>query len=237
MPQKRIVLNRKEVLKDYLLSIVLELAVLGALMGFCALFIYRGRLLGEEQLVGSETASPTAGRLIYMFLSLIAGLGLGIAASGYAKADKDRAGFWCGFCAGILLWQAAGEEAWHFSVQGIHFVQLESIAAFPLVILFVLLLVYGYRRRAFDWGVWCLLVSFACNWLGHYVTIGIYPFFADLVESRRWNVCSGSFCGAVMLLASIRYLRRHGDSLKGRLFASLLTFIAIGIVSLSVIDG
>lgn len=237
MPHLSVKLNKREIATDYLLSILLELIGLAALMFFCALFIYKGSLIGEEQLVGNEMSSPTVGRLIYLFLSFFLGLALGVAAHRYEKKNKTRISFWCGFCSGIFLWQAVGEEAWHFSVNGIHFVQLESISAFPLVILFVLMIAYGYRFHSFDWGIWCTIISFACNWLGHYVTIGIYPFVAGLIESHGWNVYSGSICGGVMLAVSIRYLLRHGDTLKGRLFASLLTFIAIGIVSLSIIDG
>ncbi|MBO2515767.1 MAG: hypothetical protein CW338_00630 [Clostridiales bacterium] len=237
MPEKRGRLTARGFLIDYLLSIGIELVILFALMGFCSLFIYRGALIGAEELVGSEMSSPTLGRLIYMILSFVLAAGLCVAASLCAKKGKDVFAFWAGFASGIFLWQAAGEEAWHFAVGGIHFVQLESIAAFPVVILFAGLIIYGWRRRAFDWGVWITLISFACNWIGHYVTVGLYPFVQDLTGSRAWNVGAGCAGGGIMFILSILYLLTHAGTRKGRMFASVLTYIAIGITALSVIDG
>lgn len=237
MFQKRAKMTVKEFLLDYLVSIVLQLVILFALMGFCALFIYRGALIGEQKLIGDEMSSPTVGRLIYMILSGVLAAALSVAASLFAKADKDVPAFWCGYAAGIFLWQTVGEEAWHFSVGGINFVQLESIAAFPVILLFIFMMIYGYRRRSFDWGIWCMLFSFACNWVGHYVTVGIYPFFEGLIESHTWNVTAGSIGGAVVFILSIVYLLFKGDTKKGRMFASMLTYIAIGITALSIIDG
>lgn len=229
--------TRKGIFRDYLLNIVLELVVLFALMGFCSLFIYKGRMVQAAELVGAEMSSPTSGRLVYFILSFVLAVPLCVLASGCARKGKDVPAFWLGYVSGILLWQSFGEEAWHFTVGGIHFVQLESIAAFPLVLLFIGLIIYGCRHRCFDWGVWCTILSFACNWLGHYVTVGLYPFVENFFASRAWNVLAGSTGGGVMFVISIIYLLRHKDTKRGRLTASLLTYIAIGIVSLSLIDG
>lgn len=237
MSKKTGTVSRKDFFRDYLLSLVLELVILFALMMFCSLFIYKGKLVGECRLIGGEMSSPTTGRLLYFILSFILAFALWLASVRCAGLERDVPAFWLGYTAGILLWQAVGEEAWHFSVGGINFVQLESIASFPLVLLFVTLLVYGYRRRAFDWGSWITIVSFACNWLGHYVTVGIYPFVEQWIDSRSWNVGAGISGGGLVLLISIFYLRSHGTSRKGRMFASMLTYIAIGITALSIIDG
>lgn len=105
------------------------------------------------------------------------------------------------------------------------------------MLLFLALLVYGSRHRSFDWGVWILLGSFACNWLGHYVTLGIYPFVSGLIEAHTWNVAMGIAAGCLVFVLSLVYLLSHSSSRKGRMLAALLTFIALGIVSLSTLDG
>lgn len=230
-------ISKKDFFRDYLLSIVLELVILFALMGFCSLFIYKGALVGEAKLIGAEMSSPTSGRLIYLFLSFVLALALCIAASKLARNGKETGAFWLGYISGILLWQAVGEEAWHFSVGGINFVQLESVASFPVVLLFLGFVLYCAQHRSLDWGLWITVISFACNWIGHYVTVGIYPFFSSLTDSHTWNVCAGSIGGCAVFLYSIFYLHHHADTKKGRMFASMLTYIAIGIVSLSIIDG
>lgn len=230
-------MTKKEFLLDYLLSLVLELVILFGLMAFCALFIGKGALIGEPKLIGDEMSSPTAGRLVYLFLSFALFLALCITASRFAKAGKDVPAFWCGYASGILLWQSIGEEAWHFSVGGINFVKLESIAAFPVVLLFAALLLYAHRHRSFNWGIWCMIFSFACNWLGHYVTVGLYPFVENLFAPRTWNVWAGSIGGGLMFVFSIIYLITHAKTRKGRMFASMLTYISIGITALSIIDG
>lgn len=237
MSRKRINITKKGFFLDYLLSIVIELIILFGLMGFCALFIYRGDLIQETKLIGSETSSPTTGRLLYLFISLFTSVALCIVASLLARKEKDVPAFWCGYASGILLWQALGEEAWHFSVGGINFVQLESVSSFPVILAFIALIVYAYKKRSFDWGIWITIISFACNWLGHYVTVGVYPFFEKWVESRVWNVCAGSIGGGLVFILSIVYLLFHSETRKGRMFASLLTYISIGITALSIIDG
>lgn len=237
MLKKQKSINHKKLLTDYFLTILIELIILFSLIFVFYIFIHNGPLIGECEMVGDEQASPTMGRLLYMYISFVVALVLGIIASKCARINKDRVAFFCGFTSGILLWQAIGEAAWHFSVGGVHFVQLESIVSLPLVVMFVILLIYGYANKSFDWGAWCVLTSFACNWIGHYVTIGIYPFISNLIDAHNWNVCSGITCGSILFISSIWYLKRHSDTLKGRLFAALLTYIAIGVISLSMIDG
>lgn len=230
-------MTKKEFLTDYLLSIVLEMAVLFGLIGFFAIFIDRGDIIQEVKTVGSEMSSPTAGRLFYFILSFVLSLAITVIASRLAQKGKDVPAFWCGFAAGILLWQSVGEASWHFQVDGTNFTVLENIMSFPLVLLFIGLLIYGHNHRCFDWGVWIMIVSFACNWLGHYVTIGIYPFLSGLTDSHTWNVLAGSIVGGILFILSILFLITHQDTKKGRMFASILTYIAMGVISFSIMDG
>lgn len=237
MAEKQSGMTKKEFFLDYLLSIVLEIVILFLLMLFFGLFINKGELLQEVKLVGDEMASPKTGRLVYTVLAFVLAVGTCLAASKFAKKEKEVPAFWLGYASGIFFWQALGEGAWHFSVGGVNFVQLESIASFPLVLLFIGLIIYGAAHRSFDWGVWCVIISFACNWLGHYVTIGIYPFFEELVEAHTWNIWAGAVAGGIMLIYSIIYLITRGGTKKGRLFASMLTYIALGCTALSIMEG
>lgn len=227
---------KKSILQDYGLPIILQIVVLAVLILVFYYFVSAGPLLQEPEMVGDEMSSPTMGRLVYMFISFFLALGLGIAAHISAKKKNDKRAFWCGFAAGVLLWQSVGEQAWHFSVADVHFVQLEGVQAFPIVILFAILLIYGYKNRSFDWGIWCVIASFACNWLSHYVLVGIYPFVENIIALHDWYVWTGSIFGLLVLSASIWYLIRNYDSLKARLFASMLTYVSIGIVMFSFIE-
>lgn len=230
-------MSKKDFFTDYILSIFLELAVLFGLIFFCAAFIDKGQFVCEQKMIGSEMCSPTLGRLIYLFLSFALAITFGALSSFFARKSNDLPSFWFAFSAGILLWQSVGEEAWHFSVGNINFVQLESIASFPLVILFIGLLIYGCKFKSFDFGIFCVLISFACNWLGHYITVGIYPFFERLTDAHTWNVLAGSIGGGIVFILSIIFLIKNSDSRRGRLLASVMTYISIGIAALSIIDG
>lgn len=233
----KITMTKKEFFKDYLLCIVGELAVLFALIFFCAAFIYKGEYIIEPRFVVDEMTEPTLGRFIYFILAFVLFLVLSVIASKLATKGNDVYAFWCGFAAGILLWQSVGEEAWHFGVGEAHFAFLENISTLTFVILFACLLIYGYKKQCFDWGIWIMLVSFACNWYGHFVTLGLYSFVEDYIESRTWNIYFGSICGGILFILSIVYLLRHNSTQKGRMFSSVLTFIAMGVVAFSIMEG
>jgi len=227
----------KQIRKDYLLPLLFQYVILAALIALFMVCVKRGPLLEEAELVGDETSSPTVGRLAYGVLSLLASLGFTVVASKAAKTEHDVRAFWFGFPAGILLWQAIGEISWHFSVGGIHFVPLENVTSFPLAILFVLLLIYGKRHHSFDWGVWIMLLSFACNWFGHYITLGIYPFVEPYFTSRQWNVSISVAAGALFFLYSVLFLLFRARTTRGRMLASLMSYIAIAVIYFGFAEG
>lgn len=229
--------TKKEIIHEYLIPLLIESIILFALMLFFMLFIDKGEMLGEVKLVGDEYSSPTLGRLCYFILSFVLFLITSHLASKSAKKGNDTMAFWYGFVSGILLWQSVGECSWHFAVSGTNFVPLESIASFPLAILFVLLIIYGQRHHSFDWGIWCMVASFACNWLGHYITIGLYPFVEGYFVSRTWNVMMSFIVGILCFAYSMWYLLRRVKTKRGRMLASLLTYIAIGIIALGIMEG
>ena len=139
-------------------------------------------------MVGENLTSPTVGRLAFGIIVLVLWFFFSLVASNAAKKEKHYASSLFGFAAGILLWQFIGEISWHYSVGGVHFVPFESVTTFPIACLFILLLLYGKKHHSFDWGIWCMLLSFAFNWMGHYVMEGTYPFVASFVGQHTWYV-------------------------------------------------
>lgn len=229
--------NREQVLKEYLLPMLIEAIIFGLLMMLFNLFVKRGPLLQDVRLVGDETSSPTLGRLIYGILSFIGFIVFSALAS---KEDEDKEStkpFWFGFVAGILLWQSLGEILWHFYVGGINFAPLENITSFPFVIIILMIFIYGKKHHSFSFGIWCVFVTFMCNWLGHYISIGIYPFVESLISSRTWNVSMSIICGGLFFITSIRYLLYRTKTKRGRHLASLFSFIALAIIFFGLIEG
>lgn len=233
---KQILCTKKQFFKEYLIPLFLELTILFGLMGFCALIIYRGPMLQESVVVGFEKSAPQLGRLIYMFLSFFLFLIFEVLAIKYAKKEKYTPSFYLGFTAGILLWQSIGECSWHFQVGGVNFVCLETIASFPIFVVFVLTLIYARRNHSFDWGVWYCIASFSCNWIGHYITIGLHPFIEKYVSFSTWTFYISIIVGIAWLIASIRYLLFRVKTTRGRLYASMMTYIAIGIIALGLME-
>lgn len=227
--------RKTQIVKEYLLPFLGQFAVLVVCIGLHRLFVGRGGPLGVPELVGDEMSSPTVGRLIYAILSCVLFLILTILASKQAKTGKEIQPFWLGMFAGTFLWQSIGEDLWHFTLDGVHFVQLESIAVLPFVILFLLLLIYTLRNQALDWGILCTMLSFACNWLGHYVMLGSYPFVSAFVDEKTWYALSGCVVGALALLVGIYCGVKKADSRRQRLLAAVLTYIAVGVIAFGLI--
>lgn len=226
-----------EIRKEYLLPLLLEFVILAALIMVFYQFIGRGPLVQEIRLVGDEESSPTVGRLIYGIISFVGFAVCTKLASNAAKADHDRSSFWFGFAAGVMLWQSVGEISWHYSVAGINFVPLENVTSLPMALMFLLLLVYGKRHHSFDWGVWCMLLSFACNWFGHYITIGIYPFVSNFFTERAWNLGISYVTGILFLIYSVLFLLFRAKTTKGRMLASLMSYISIAVIYFGIAEG
>ncbi len=229
--------TKKQLFREYLIPLLLEYLIMGVLI-FCHRTIRNfGVLLAEPKLVGDEMSSPTMGRFVYAVVSFLLFAVFTKLGSNAAKKDKDLCSFWFGFTAGVLLWQSVGESFWHFAVGGINFVVLENITSFPLAVLFVMLMIYGKRHHSFDWGVWCMLLSFACNWIGHYITIGIYPFVEPYIASRPWNVWVSVIFGGLLTIYSFQFLLFRAKTTKGRMLASMMTYIALAIIFFGIAEG
>jgi len=233
----RIRSTKKELLTEYLLPLGVEFAILIVCMVAFALCVGLGPLVQEPSYVGEELTKPTAGRLGFGIFALVMWFVMSYLASVEAGKGKDDAPSYLGFAAGIFLWQFIGEISWHFSVDGVHFVPLESVTTFPVACLFILLLVYGKRHHSFDWGVWCMLLSFAFNWMGHYVMEGTYPFVAQWFDEHTWFLAAALVAGTCGFIFSIVYLLFRVRTRRGRILASMLTYISIGVLAFGIMEG
>lgn len=233
----KIRITRRELLLEYLVPLLAEFLILAVCISFFYLFYDLGPMIEEPSLVGEALTKPTLGRLAFGIAALLLWFIFTLVASKSAKKERHYTSSFLGFAAGILLWQFVGEISWHYSVGGVHFVPLESVTTLPLAILFVLLLIYGKKHHSFDWGVWCMLLSFAFNWMGHYVMEGTYPFVESMVDQHTWYVCTALVFGLCGLILSIIFLLFRARTVRGRLLASMLTYISIAVIAFGVIEG
>lgn len=223
--------------KEYLLPFLAQYLILMVCIMLHRLFIGHGPLLGPEVLVGDEMSSPTAGRLVFCILAFVLAVVLTGIASKKAKAGAEYIPFFLGLFAGTFLWQSIGEDLWNFSVNGVNFVQLGSVSVFPIFVITVLFVIYAVRNETLDWGVWCALFGFLCNWLGHYVMLGTYPFVAAYFEESAWNQGIAYVSGAVLAVFGIYLGVCSAKDRKGRLFASIVTYIATGVIAFGMMEG
>jgi hypothetical protein len=233
----KIRITRRELLLEYLVPLLAEFLILAVCISFFYLFYDLGPMIEEPALVGEALTKPTLGRLAFGIAALLLWFVFTLVASKLAKKERHYTSSFLGFAAGILLWQFVGEISWHYSVGGVHFVPLESVTTLPLAILFILLLIYGKKHHSFDWGVWCMLLSFAFNWMGHYVMEGTYPFVESMVDQHTWYVCAALVSGLCGLICSIIFLLFRARTVRGRLLASMLTYISIAVIAFGVIEG
>ena len=227
----------KEIGREYFLPLLAEFGILIVCMAAFSLFVNLGPLVQAPSLVGDDLTSPTVGRLAFGIIVLVLWFVFSCLASNAAKKDKHYASSFLGFAAGILLWQFIGEISWHYSIGGVHFVPFESVTTFPVACLFILLMLYGKKHHSFDWGIWCMLLSFAFNWMGHYVMEGTYPFVASLVDQHTWYVRASLVSGICGFVYSIIFLLFRVRTRRGRILASMITYISIGVTAFGLLEG
>ena len=229
--------TRKEIVLEYLLSIVAEFVILACCIAPFRLFRLLDVMVSEPAMMGDEMTQPTIGRLIYGIIAFVLWFVLSCIASNAAKKDRHYTSSFVGFAAGILLWQFIGEISWHYSIGGVNFVPFESITTLPMAFLFILLMIYGKKNHSFDWGIWCMLLSFAFNWMGHYITMGTYPLVEPFIDQHTWYVRVSTVVGICGFVYSIIFLLMRAKTRRGRILASMITYISIGILVFGIIEG
>ena len=196
-----------------------------------------GRMLQKPELLYGELTKPTLGRLVFAITAALLSLLFTALASQQAKRGKNYAPFILGTFAGTFLWQSIGEDLWHFSLGGVHFVQLESISVLPLVLTFVIALLYCAKQNTLDWGVWCAVLSFAVNWLGHYVLEGIFPLFSGLCTEGQWCRWTGLLLGSVLLLTGLVLGIKKSKMPRQWMLSAILCYYATALLVFGLIES
>ncbi len=220
----------KSKLLDLALALIIEVLSFGVCVPLHSLIVHNGRLLQEPINVGGEMSEPTTARLIFGIVAFIIGVGLIIFAHYIIKKNKELIGFGLAYCGGVFLWQSIGECLWHFQIGGIQIDRIETISSFPLVIIFVIVLIaLGFKKNK-NFALWVVALSFASNWLGHYITIGLYPIVQSNVDWKTWAyVMSGTVGGTATIIGTLLSLFCCKTK-RGVYLASMLIFIGIGII-------
>ena len=227
----------REGLKDGALPLVGIMGITGVLVAIFALSIHLGS--GMESVVpphldDGEAVDPSPTRLAFMCLAFLSAFLFAWLACKKGREGKILPAFWLGYTGGTLLWQSTGECAWHFSIVAddylMCFPHIEGASALILVIVTSILLVYCYRRNAFDWGVWVFILSFIGNWFGHFILIGTYPLVSSLLEEEIWFRDAGLVIGLATVLSAL-YLNYYlAQSKQARLCCCLMLYFGIGII-------
>ena len=234
---KKPLTGAREGLKDGLLPIVGILAITAVLVAIFALFICLGNGMNPvvpPHLDDGEAVDSSPTRLAFMCLAFVSAFLFGWLACRKGREGKVLPSFLLGYCGGTLLWQSTGECAWHFSIVSedylMCFPHIEGASALIMVIVIAILLVYCYRRNAFDWGVWVFVLSFTGNWFGHFVLIGTYPFVSGLLEEEAWFKGAGLAIGIVSMLTALYLNFFAARTRQARLCCCLMLYFGMGII-------
>jgi len=234
----------KEYLQEYIIPVLLQFVLLFAFIFMHKSFVSQGKFIMERITVGDETSAPTTGRLVYMILAFALFFVTSALANRVSQSDEKKnviISFWLGIVSGFFLWQALGEDSWNFGVHTeegiINFCQLESISVALMLLVFIYFLIYLIRIHALSFGISMVITSFLCNWLGHYIMLGTYPFVYIFFEEGDWIRLVGTIAGLLLLAGSIVYVVKKANNIKSRLFCSSMTYIAIGIISMAYLEG
>ena len=173
-----------------------------------------------------------------MVVALAASFVVAAWADRLSAKGKDWAAYWAGGLGGTLLWQSIGESSWHFSVmvedELVCFPRLESVQTLFVMIPWIMLMVYAWKRNSFSWGMWAFILVFMVNWFGHFAMIGTLPIVNTLcgcdIEEAVWYRWTGGIAGGLCALYAVYIAFVNATDRKGRLAASLLLFNGLGMV-------
>lgn len=220
--------------KEFFLPFLLQFVLLVFTIIPHRIFIHIGSPIMEPVMYGDEMTDPTSGRLFYVFFAMVMCIVLAVIGGKLAKKGKLFSPFYLGVVGGTFLWQSLGEDAWNFGLgesgEITYFLQMESIQVLPIVIPFLILVGYGVVHHSFDWCVLNVLLSFICNWMGHYVSLGTYFLVASKFSLEQWCVVAGISFGALFILLGLLLGIFASKDTKARLTASMIMYIGVGIL-------
>lgn len=226
--------------KDQFIHLFIAFAIEIAAFGVCmALFriCKTGSLLQESVDVAGEMTNPTVGRLVYCICSFWVAIGLVVLGSRLDKKGKTEISFGCAFGAGVFFWQSLGEGVWHFAINGTNFIRLECQQSMPIAILFIILLfLYGFSKNK-NFAIWTCLLSFATNYLGHFLTLGLYPFISSVADWKTFCITISCVAGVIAIILGT-YLTLFCKKDKKTIYlASMLIFIGAAVIYFGITES
>lgn len=222
------------------------LVVVGILV---ALFFFGVNSGGDEFIVsqhqeGGELSSPTRGRFISMIVAFVASMAFALLANKVGKSEKHTDICWTfltGAASGTLLWQCVGECSWHFGVDyycetlgqtiSLYFPRIECLSSLFILLVIIILLSYCWKMHAFHWGVWCVVITFMTNWIGHFLMLAPYPFVAATFAEAEWYKLSGITVGSLMMIYSLYLMVFKSTDIKYRLSTAMMMYGSLGIIT------
>lgn len=188
-----------------------------------------------DRLEGGEAINdPNVVRFCYALLTIPLTAGL-LALS--RRCSGKTGAFWLALLAGITAWQGLGESSWHFGVPSgsdfLFFPKIEGVQGTTFLVLFlpIALRVILNRRSAFSFRAF--LTSFTCNWLGHWLLLGIGGLTEALgiLPMETWlPICGWLLGGGGCLLALWQMSRRAPDQ-KSLLLLSIALYMSLGVLA------
>ena len=230
--------NIKVGIKEGIVPALIQFVILAFIIIEFAVFIGSGNGLPNVMPSvsnGGETTNPNMVRLVYMIAAFIGSLVCAAVSSHLCKDEKNTVkSFWISIAGGTLLWQSVGECSWHFGLkcenEYLSFAHIENVSSLFLLVLFVFLLGYCAKSKAFNWGIGIFLFTFLINWGGHFIQIGTYPVASEWFSEESWYKCIGLSAGIPGILFSLYCIFRAAKDYKGRLFSSILFYTSVCLI-------
>lgn len=242
-------LSKKKIFfKDFFLPFLIQFLILVvALVIFasvtnCSL---KNVVLMDSRIVGGEETSPHLARLVYMFISLFLGFCCIFLLRFFENKKMDDASFWFGIIGGIFLWQSIGECSWHF---GIPFVEngdviinylprIEGPSSTMILLPFLVITGILIKNKMISFGMLALILSFAGNWVGHFISIGTYPLVYKFFEEGLWYRISGVIYGIILASTGIINALKESSNRHQKMIWSVVFYFGIAGIPLSFMEG
>lgn len=172
---------------------------------------------------------PNLMRFFYMLLTIPATVLLVVWSIMTQSVKKS---FWIALVAGIVAWQCVGECSWHFGVATAetftYFPRIEGLEGTFILLITLPLLIYIFNKATLPWGLNIFVLSFYCNWVGHWIILGIAPYFGSL--EIVWHRIAGFGIGGLSSLYLLYRLLFLAKTTEGRLTLSLLLYTTVGML-------
>jgi len=256
----------KDGMKNGFLPFIVMFISMGLCMSIFNMSKYiSSKKIQQEGEIAGEESNPTLGRLIWCILSFVFGIVLTVIAELLINKNKKRKEdedlmknddegkknerlmlpWFIGITAGIMLWQSLGESVWHYGMEVkndedeksfANFTRIESFQGIPMLTIFILIFLYGYRKLGF--GVESCLGSFLGNWYGHVCMVGTYPFALACgihMKMGTWYKLTGIINALIFGILGFYIIFFTKASKQLKYLSSICLYIAFGNILFSVI--